>query len=127
MEVSIFLAKVLGLWFFIGCLAPLVRPKLFETIVKEFNRSEAFLYFTGFLSLIIGILIIVGHNVWMGWPIVITLVGWLIFIRGIVRIFFVENSNKILNWFLANKVYLYISLVVGLVIGLYLLYFGFIA
>lgn len=62
MEVSIFLAKVLGLWAFIVSLAVLVRPKLFETVVKEINRSDAFLYLTGFLSLIIGILIIVSHN-----------------------------------------------------------------
>lgn len=63
----------------------------------------------------------------MGWPILITLLGWISFLRGIARLFFAEKANKVLNWWLTHKTYLNVACVVGLLIGLYLLYFGFIA
>jgi hypothetical protein len=127
MELSIFLAKVLGLWIFVGSLAALIRPKLVEGIAKEMSRSEAFLYLTGFVALLIGILLIVLHNIWVGWPIVITILGWLFVLRGLVRIFLPEKANKLLRWFLDHKNYLVFSCVVGLLVGLYLLYFGFLS
>ena len=126
MEISIFLAKVLGLWLLIGCAVVLLKPKVVDIMIREINNSTALFYLTAFFTLIAGILIIVGHNIWSGWPIVITLIGWISFIRGLLRLFFPERIKKLLDWILEHKNYLYTSCVIGIVIGLYLLYFGFI-
>lgn len=127
MSVSIFLARVLGLWVFIGSLAVLIKPKIFDNLLREINRSTGFFYLTAFFSLLAGILIIAGHNIWSGWPVLITIIGWLAFIRGIVRIFFAEHIIKLLNWWLDNRTAWFVGCIVGLLIGIYLLYFGFIA
>jgi hypothetical protein len=80
-------------------------------------------------SLAAGLAVILGHNVWSGGtlPVIVTLVGWLIFAKGLVLLLVTPETS---TWLLERMQYgehysLYI--VPALIIGLYLTYAGFAA
>ena len=53
--------------------------------LAEIMSDPGFLIQAGFMNLIIGLTIVVGHNVWDGsWRVVITVVGYLALLKGIV-------------------------------------------
>lgn len=110
MDISIFLAKVLGWYFFIMALIIFIRPQVLKTAVAEILTQRSLLFFMGLITLIVGILLVVSHNIWVSaWPVVITIFGWLILIGGISRLAFPEFSIRGGQWWL-TKPYAFIRL-----------------
>ena len=125
METSIFLAKVIGLVSVIITTAVLIRYKESLAFDEEAVKSPFFTYASGFIILILGVLIIVSHSVWVfDWRLVITIFGWLVLLKGVGRIFFPNAVRRMIErkrdnrWFLLGEVIVFL-------IGLYLLYHGF--
>lgn len=126
MEISLFLAKVLGLYLTIVSLFMLLRFREFLNLMREVIVQRGFMLTTATEVIIIGILIVVAHNVWtLSWPIVITILGWLILIKGILRLFFPRTAEKAGNWWMKHDNYLYGMAIIWLILGLFLLYNGF--
>ena len=124
MEHSIFLAKVMGLYLLIVPAAALLKRKQFAELAKEFVTSLAVVFLSGLVSLVLGLLIVVSHNVWTAdWRAIITTIGWLALVKGVVRILFPEKLATFVidpsstRWTLA--------LIVLLGLGIYLTYIGF--
>ena len=85
MEVSIFLAKVIGLYYVIVFVAVMVNRKNLPRLAEGFSENLALGYLAGFLAVVVGLLIVVSHNVWVAdWRAIITVVGWLALLKGIV-------------------------------------------
>jgi len=126
METSIFLAKVIGLVSVISTTAILVRYKESLAFEAEAVQSPLFVYTSGFLILILGVLLVVSHSVWtLDGRLVITLVGWLILLKGAGRIFFPNAVRRLIEKKRDNRKFI-LGEVVVLLVGLYLLYYGFI-
>lgn len=125
MELSLFLAKLLGLYLVIVCLAALYNRELVPTLVRELGSNTSVLVFSGTIHLILGLLVILSHNVWSAdWRVIITLLGWLTLLKGVLRLFF---PQKVLAWgsrVVSGPVHR-ILLVAFLVVGLYLVLVGF--
>ena len=82
MELSVFLAKVLGLYLVIVAPAALLNRRHFPRLIKEFSDSLAMVVLSGFVALVLGLLLVVSHNVWTtDWRVIITLLGWLTLIK----------------------------------------------
>ena len=125
MDISIFLAKVIGLFLVISTLAIIIRYKKFVSIEEEAAKNKILIYLSGFIALIIGILLIISHNIWvLDWRVVITLIGWMVFVKGVLRIFFPELAIKIIGK-KSSKKWLLWAEVIFFLIGLYLIYKGF--
>jgi hypothetical protein len=125
MDVSIFLAKVIGLYLIISSIAIFVNANKFHTMLNEVITSPANVFMAGIVTLIIGILLVVSHNVWLAhWPVVITIIAWLIFISGIIRLIFPGFVFDLFKKM--NDRACYIIAAIALLVGLYLSYFGFI-
>lgn len=76
------------------------------------------------LPLIVGGYIIVSHNVWvLGWPSLVTIVGWLMFLLGCFRALFADLWLSLLEKY-QDKIPVMFALI-GLIIGILLLYVGF--
>lgn len=126
MEVSLFLAKAIGLFFFISALAIIVCYKTYLEMEEDAIKSPALIYLSGFFILIVGILLTVSHQIWtQDWRVVITIISWLILFKGILRVFFPKMVKKLIEkkrypWFLLAEA-------VSLLVGLYLMYQGFVA
>jgi len=125
MCISMFYAQVIGLWLFLVGLAMLVHHARFKKISHEFLTNSSLITFSGMVGLAIGLLIVISHNIWVStWPVVVTIIGWLFIIQGILRIFFPEHFSKMMKDLLAKSGYTVMSWI-WLLVGLYLIWAGF--
>lgn len=125
MCLSIFLAKLVGLYLLLVSLSLLVYQQKFKKIITEFAGDQPLISITGALGVIFGLLIVLTHNLWvMSWPVVITLFGWVTLIHGVGRLFFPDHCVKIAKAFASKKGFLIWSWFWFLA-GLYLVRVGF--
>ena len=67
-------------------LSHILQPKAWvEFFILLRGEGEAGVFMDGFLNLPLGGFIVVFHNVWSGIPLVLTLVGWGLVIKGLSR------------------------------------------
>lgn len=122
---SLILAKILGLYFLAIGLAFLINPERFKRLFPQIAKDENFLLLGAIMALFIGATIISLHNEWsLGWPLIITLLGWWSLIKGFVLLSYPES----IQWssFIQNQsetTYRIISLLY-MVLGAFLLYKG---
>jgi threonine/homoserine/homoserine lactone efflux protein len=127
METSIFLAKVIGLVSVISTVAILLRYKQSLALEQAAARIPGMTYLSGFVFLLLGVLLVVSHSVWVwDWPIVITIIGWLVLLKGMGRIFFPDAVGRMIERKQKNQKFILGEVAVFLV-GLYLLYYSFLA
>ncbi|MHC4132344.1 MAG: hypothetical protein ACYSR3_10175 [Planctomycetota bacterium] len=63
----------------------LVNPDYYKSLFEEFMEKRCFLYLGGIMSLSIGYLLVIFHNIWAcEWGVIITIFGWLALIKGLV-------------------------------------------
>jgi phosphoglycerol transferase MdoB-like AlkP superfamily enzyme len=126
MNLSIFLAKIFSIYLVIVSIAILINKDVYLKAVREMVNDAGVMFLSAIITLILGILLITVHNLWVfDWRIVITLLGWLIFIKGAVRILFPKWIKPMTDKVMDNYVGFYITCVLSLIIGLYLGYYGF--
>lgn len=126
MDNSKFLGKVIGIYLIIVSVAMFLDRAQFVTIVKQLIDNVPLMFVVGFFTLIIGILMVVAHNIWQWhWRLIITIISWLTLIKGISIIFYPQYIDKLSIFFLQSTEAGYISAVVNLLIGLVLCYFSF--
>ena len=124
MDLSVFLAKVLGLYLLIFAADLLLRRKELEGAVKNFSASAGLLLFSGSVSLFLGLVIVIAHPVYeMDWRGFITFLGYLMILRGVLRLVFpTAIRHKLAAAF--HRRY-WAVFVILLIFGLYLTYSGF--
>src|SRR5271163_2787194 len=128
MVASIFLARLLGPIFLIVGASILFNPKVFRDIAADVVRSVTLVYLFGLMDFAAGLAIVITHNVWLAsWPVLITLIGWLLLIRGTVRVLIPETVMGFAAKVLGNTQFIPVAGVVTGIIGLVLCYFGYVA
>ena len=76
---STFLAQVIGLYLFLMSLAALMNLDRCKKVTAHFLSDQPLMMFSGAIAMMIGLLIVVTHNVWVSdWPLLITLIGWIL-------------------------------------------------
>jgi hypothetical protein len=125
MDFSVFYAKLIGLYFVILAIAMLVNSRNVKPAIMEMIQNRTLIILTGLFSVLFGLIIVLTHNIWTGWPVIITVLGYITIIRGVVRVIFTD-------WFLGAAPRLaripqayHVMSVVLLVLGVILLYFGY--
>jgi hypothetical protein len=74
------------IWFGVLGLSHVLQPKAWaEFFILLRAKGEAGAFVDGFLNLPLGGLIIGFHNTWSGIPLVLTLVGWALLIKSLIR------------------------------------------
>lgn len=124
METSLFLAKALGLYMAIACFGLLVNQKARKDVIQAFT-NESVIVLSGVIALIIGILIVISHNIWTyDWRVIITISGWAALLKGIARIYFVGYTKKWITSGIKSSWYTF-GLVFATALGVYLTCKGF--
>jgi hypothetical protein len=86
MTTSLFIARLVGPVLVVISIGMLANGAQYRAIVDSFLKSPALIYLAGFLGLLGGLAIVNVHNFWArGWPLVITVLGWLAIVGGTVR------------------------------------------
>ncbi len=122
METSIFIAEIIGLaWVIVG-LGMLFHIKHMLKITKEFWKHDTCMYLAGVFSLVIGLLMVLSHNVWEGdsWHILLTVVGWSALVKGVILMFSPESLKGLSKKF-HTKNGLTVASIVIIALGVYLL------
>jgi hypothetical protein len=121
--ISLFLAKALGLYFSIVGAAMLVNARNIKPAIVAYMNAPAVTFLGGFMALIIGILIVLVHNIWtFDWRGVITILGWTSILKGVIWGLFPQwISTKEKNLMLKPTSY-NLAAFLTLFIGVFLLY-----
>jgi uncharacterized membrane protein HdeD (DUF308 family) len=125
METSIFLAQLMGIFSLAMGFSMLAKRKMLISIFHELSDSRALSYILGTLMFLLGLLVILNHNVWELSPrIIITIIGWIILVEGGSYLFVSKETLSRYLAFLDNRKIYYVIAFGYLVLGSYLAYFG---
>lgn len=126
MDISLFLAKALGLYLTIVSITMLINAANVRNVIKEIMNSPALFFLSAILALIMGILLVLSHNIWgANWRVIVTLTGWLALFKGVTNTLFPQVGYKIAAWFIARESYYFITTCITLFLGVLLLFCGF--
>ncbi len=126
MQTSVYLAKLIGPFFLLVGLAVLINADAFRGIAKEFLASPGLIFLSGMLTLPVGIAIVLAHNVWVpNWRVLITLVGWLAVITGVIRIAAPQRITGVGKTVASHKFFPLGPAAIWIAIGAVLCFYGY--
>jgi hypothetical protein len=125
MELSLFLAKAIGAGLMLVAASMLVHRKNIDLLFEAY-RSPSAVYMTGIVETFLGIMMVIAHNIWVAdFRLIITLIGWMLLLRGAGRTFSPSRIPRMLERFRVMD-WIFAPLLVAIfLIGAYLAYAGF--
>ena len=119
---SIFFVKFLGYFAFLTGSALFLSKETRTAMLENMKNNDSFLIVMGYITLLIGLPIVILHNVWelnvLG---LVTLMGWMSLIKGFV---FLAKPSIVKKKELSEK-NIKIRGLIGALIGLGLIYCGY--
>ncbi|KTD67676.1 MULTISPECIES: hypothetical protein [Legionella] len=126
MDTSKFLSKVLGIYLIVISVAILINMHQFTIYVQALLKDAPLILVLGFWTFILGLLMVVSHNVWQwSWRLLITIISWLILLKGASMIFYPHYIDQATVLFVQNESIAYSAIGFDLIIGIILCYLGF--
>jgi hypothetical protein len=126
---TVFLGRLLGLFTLITSFWLLTeRQNTLSTIPALLGDRPAMVIFA-IIALAGGLAIVLAHNIWSGGalPILVTLIGWIMLIRGVLFLFLPPEATLGILAAMQFERLFYIYLAIPFVLGLYLSYLAFTA
>jgi hypothetical protein len=122
------LAQIIGPTIAAAAIGFLLHPKFYEKIIKDFEKHEGITYFTGIIVMILGLIVVLNHNIWE-WSAagLVTFFGWSSLVKGATFLVVPNFLFKISHSMLRNKTLIQAAMVIMLVIGSQLIYTGYFA
>jgi hypothetical protein len=126
MQSSIYLAKLIGPICVLVAAGLLLNRRAIDALAREILGSTVLLLLLGTLDFAAGLAIVLAHNVWVAdWRVIITILGWLLMLRGVARVLIPNEAKDFGSQVLKNKNAVTAILAGILVLGLVLSYFGY--
>jgi hypothetical protein len=118
------LAVLMGNNAFVVVGISVLNKPYFNAVMADFVSSKGLLWITGFITFVIGMVIVALHNVWSAdWRLLVTVLGWLTVLKGAVIMLFPSSMNLLYRNFLSKQLLTY-SGIYALVLGALLLFLG---
>jgi len=126
MNITLVLTEILGILFTVIGISMAVNRKTACAALQEITRDQGVLWLWGIMALIIGAVFVSLNNLWTsGLPLVVTIVGWIALVKGIFILFFPRAAVSLYRKCAKENIMVLCGFVV-LIIGLILLYQGFV-
>jgi hypothetical protein len=127
MLTSIFLAKVLGIFYLAIGLGMFISSKFYKKLFDDILKNVSVLFLTGMMTFVLGVVMVKIHNVWSGpwWVILITIFSWAALIKGLTLLIVPNYMIKLSQSMIASKSLIPVATVGVLIIGLIFGYYGF--
>jgi hypothetical protein len=126
MQTSLFLARLIGPVMLVVGLAVFANLRRFRDIAEEFLASRALMFLSGLAIMPVGVAIVLKHNIWtVDWRVLITIVGWLNVVSGVLRLFgplFVVRAGHAI---LKQPYFTSVAAAIWVVFGLLFCFFGY--
>lgn len=125
---TVFLSRLIGLYCVLAALSMVIRKESIIETVTALLHDSALMFLLGILTLVVGLAMVLGHNVWSGGAsaVVVTLVGWLTLLKGLAFLFIPPSLEA--RFFLDTLQYarfFYFYMALSFSIGIYMTYEGF--
>jgi hypothetical protein len=118
---AVLIARLVGPLFVVIGLGVLLNARFYQGAIIEAVHSPTLVYLSGIASLLAGLAILNAHREWTaGWPVIITILGWLCVIGGIVRIVLPRVIERFATSIYSTPTALMIVGAIVLVVGGYL-------
>jgi len=123
MDISLVVAKVLGIYLVVSGLFLIFRGKSVPHMLKDFFGHPAIVYLAGVILIFLSTLYLVENNIWDGtWRSVVTVFVWAILLKGLAYIFAPGMIERLVTKKMLDTVSTYG--VVAIVAGVSLFYLG---
>ena len=120
------LSQIFALFLTVVGLGMIVNAKLFVDAFNEIKSNPGLRLITGLMPILLGSVVIAMHSVWvMAWPVLVTLIGYTLFILGSLRYLFWKQWVNMMARVLSKSVVRsmgVVALAIGLVLGYYSIY-----
>jgi uncharacterized membrane protein HdeD (DUF308 family) len=127
MIASVLLARFLGIYLLMVGATMLIRRDQLSPIARDLSSHPALLLLSGVMPLVFGLIILLFHNVWAwNWSLPITLIGYLAFFKGWMRLWFPDYVRRTIDERL-NSRHAIIFGIVAMLLGVYFAHHGFLA
>jgi hypothetical protein len=127
MPLTYFLARLIGLFLLSIGASLLFQKKVFIKVLNDVTENRTTLFTFGVILFVCGLSIVLSHNIWNAGflPLIITLIGWVLTLRGVSSMFIPgDNMARMIRWLKVEELSWLYS-VPEFVIGAYLVYAGF--
>ncbi len=122
-NISLFLAKFWGWYLIIFFFILSFNPKRIVQIIKDLE-DQKFTIIISFLSIIIGLLNILFHNLWKSdYRLIITLIGWFALVNGLALFIFPKHTISWIDYM--NIKFVQVLYILLFFIGIFLLNIGY--
>jgi len=89
MTISKTIAGLIGPTLIVLAAALLINLRSISALVEAVSHDPALVLLSGVLSFVAGLAIVRVHNHWVGdWAVLVTILGWLLLIGGLIRMLF---------------------------------------
>jgi len=122
-----FLSKLIGLYSILVPLSMLTHKAASMAAVNALVRSAPSVLILGVITLAAGLAMLLAHNIWSGGavPVVVTLIGWITLIKGLLFLFLLPEAVADLLQSLHYQQLFPGFAAISILIGAYLTYGGF--
>jgi hypothetical protein len=101
------------------------NSEFYKKMIGDFVENASIMYLGGIMALAVGFLLVTFHNTWLACPsTIITVIGWMAFIKGIVILVQPKAIISLTKALLGSEKFLKIEVVLVIVIGILFSYFG---
>jgi hypothetical protein len=89
MRTSKTIAGLIGPTLVAVAVAVVLNLGTFPALAEQVSRDPALIFLSGILLFVARLAIVRAHNIWAGgWPVLVTVFGWLILLGGLARVLF---------------------------------------
>ncbi len=128
MDNTFFLGAIVGPYLLVAGLSMLLYAKVWVKLMKDMEKNHTAVVIGMMLALLLGLVLIQMHNIWE-WSIwvVITVFGWIAFLKGVFYFLAPGDWIKGMIKTFANTSYMYIAGLVFAILGGWMSYLVYIA
>ena len=118
---SKFIAGLIGPVLITVAVSLFENQSLIAEMMAQFAKTWALVFIAGIMTLVAGLAIVQSHNVWSGgWPVIITVLGWLAIIGGVTRMVMPREMAEIGERFATHPRGVLFAAVIPLLLGIFL-------
>lgn len=100
MDISAQLGAIIGPLLVVVGVGTLLNRAHYARMISTFLENAELYYFSGALAFVIGMAMVINHNLWVSdWRVAITIIGWLSLIKGATRILMPAAGKKVARSF----------------------------